>query len=197
MLDHRTTPTLLLAGLAGLTAACGGGGGSSGAPSTAAIFAGLDASALSRARVTLEASVTGGEGVTSFEWLQLSGPPVSLEAVPGGPAGAISFLAPDRDAQLEQRDAALRERESALREKSEALEEAEASASAARREADALRAELASLRDVTIASGEGQGSDSELFDVPLLLDQDQDQDQSAVVEDEEAEEVGEAGGEEA
>mgnify|MGYP001038364185 CR=1 FL=1 len=101
MLDHRTTPTLLLAGLAGLTAACGGGGGSSGAPSTAAIFAGLDASALSRARVTLEASVTGGEGVTSFEWLQLSGPPVSLEAVPGGPAGAISFLAPDRDAQLE------------------------------------------------------------------------------------------------
>jgi len=103
----------------------------------------------------------------------------------------------DRDAQLEQRDAALRERESALREKSEALEEAEASASAARREADALRAELASLRDVTIASGEGQGSDSELFDVPLLLDQDQDQDQSAVVEDEEAEEVGEAGGEEA
>ncbi len=101
MLDHRANQILLLACLAGLSAACGGGGGSSGAPSSAAIFAGDDASALSRQRVTLEASVTGGEGVTSFEWLQLSGPAVALEAVPSGPLGAISFLAPDRDARLE------------------------------------------------------------------------------------------------
>ena len=99
MLDHRTNQ-ILLTGLVGLTAACGGGGGSSGAPSSAAIFAGEDASALSRSRVTLVASVTGGEGVASFEWLQLAGPAVTLDAVPGGAAGAISFLAPDRDAQL-------------------------------------------------------------------------------------------------
>lgn len=101
MLDHRTNQFLLLAGLAGLLAACGGGGGDGGGPSPATVFAGEDVSTLSRSRVSLEASVVEGDGVASFQWTQVTGAPVQLEAVPGGPDGAISFLAPDIGGDLE------------------------------------------------------------------------------------------------
>ncbi|MDA8593181.1 hypothetical protein N9L90_04630, partial [Planctomycetota bacterium] len=95
MLDHRTNQFLLLAGLGGLLAACGGGGGDGGGPSPATVFAGEDVSTLSRSRVSLVASVVEGDGVASFLWTQVTGAPVQLEDVPGGPEGAISFLAPD------------------------------------------------------------------------------------------------------
>ena len=101
MLDHRTNQFLLLAGLGGLLAACGGGGGDGGGPSPATVFAGEDVSTLSRSRVSLVASVVEGDGVASFHWTQVTGAPVQLEDVPGGPEGAISFLAPDIGGDLE------------------------------------------------------------------------------------------------
>jgi len=101
MLDHRTNQVLLLAGLGSLFAGCGGGGGDGGGPSPATVFAGEDVSTLSRSRVSLEASVVEGDGVASFQWTQVTGAAVVLEDVPGGPEGAISFLAPDSGGDLE------------------------------------------------------------------------------------------------
>ncbi|MDG1985393.1 MAG: esterase-like activity of phytase family protein [Planctomycetota bacterium] len=99
MLDLRTNQILMIAALGGLFGACGGG--SAGGPSPVAIFAGDDVAAFSRARVVLEAAAASGQEVPSFQWVQVGGPAVVLEAVPGGAAGAISFLAPDRDTDLE------------------------------------------------------------------------------------------------
>ena len=88
MLGHRTNQALLLAALA---ASCGGGGGDGGGTPNVAVSAGEDTSSLARARVILEATAPEGEGVGAFQWEQVSGPAVVLEAVPGGEAGTIGF----------------------------------------------------------------------------------------------------------
>ncbi|MGD2018829.1 MAG: esterase-like activity of phytase family protein [Planctomycetota bacterium] len=98
MLGHRTNQALLLAALA---ASCGGGGGDGGGTPNVAVSAGEDTSSLARARVILEATAPEAEGVGAFQWEQVSGPAVVLEAVPGGEAGTIGFLAPDVDGVVE------------------------------------------------------------------------------------------------
>ena len=66
-----------------------------------AISAGEDTSSLARARVVLEATAPSGGGVASYQWVQVAGPAVELEPVPGGAPGAIGFLAPDVDSAVE------------------------------------------------------------------------------------------------
>ena len=88
------TATLLLTGLT----ACGGGGSGDEGTGSTGLSAGANRSVLTLERLSFTAAAPEASGITTFLWQQTAGLAVNLSV---GAPGSVSFVAPDRAANLE------------------------------------------------------------------------------------------------